>query len=337
MMTYTLMVIVGLFLVFELVWKSKYTTDNGHLFDKQNSNAMRGFWCLIVILVHIPTIYQNHIQDMLGSFAYIGVTFFFMTSAYGLKLGLIRNPESINQFWRKRLPRLLIPMFFVNIVSILFGLVKHINISLWTLVNINGWVQWLLVCYVIFWIVNFRGGVYRDIIICILIIVFSMTVYFMKGHISSTTWCPEIFGFVWGIVFFNIKDKFAEWTEKYWFMKSCIFCVFAGIVGIAYLKFKPIVFFGDYLLKIILGALIIIFMLVLNSHVIIGNKVSLFLGEISYEVYLLHGSIFALISYLFPEINSGCFIVSSIVLTVLISYVVSLCGKWLLARLIEIR
>lgn len=173
MITYAIMVLIVLFLAFELLYKAEYTPDAIHLFDKQNSNAMRGFWCLIVILVHIPVAYQNRIQDMLGSFAYIGVTFFFMTSAYGLRLGIEKDPNSIRHFWRKRLPKLLIPMFLVNVVSLIVRLIEGKGISLRTLININGWVQWLLVCYVIFWAVNrlvsislsdIRGGGIRTLL-----------------------------------------------------------------------------------------------------------------------------------------------------------------------------
>lgn len=336
MITYAIMALIVLFLAFELLYKAEYTPDAIHLFDKQNSNAMRGFWCLIVILVHIPVAYQNRIQDMLGSFAYIGVTFFFMTSAYGLRLGIEKAPNSIRHFWRKRLPKLLIPMFLVNVVSLIFRLIEGNGLSLSTLININGWVQWLLVCYVIFWAVNRfvgmclpdnRGGV-LDIIVCILIIVFSATVYLLKSRISATTWCPEIFGFVWGIVFFHIKKRFAAWMDKKWFLKCAALCLIAGITGIAYLKFKPVAFFGDYLLKILLGVLIITFMLAANSRIAIGNKVSLLLGSISFEVYLLHGSVFGLLAFLAPEIGSGIFIGLSIVLTIGVAWVIGMVGTW---------
>lgn len=154
MITYAIMALIVLFLAFELLYKAEYRPDDTHLFNKQNSNAMRGFWCLIVIFVHIPAAYQNRIQDMIGSFAYIGVTFFFMTSAYGLKLGIEKDPVSIRYFWRKRFPRLLIPMFLVNIVSMIFRAIEGNELSFSTLININGWVQWLLVCYLIFWAAN---------------------------------------------------------------------------------------------------------------------------------------------------------------------------------------
>ena len=70
-----------LMLAFLLLYKSRLTEDTSHFFDLQNTAAMRGFWCIIVILVHIPAAYQNRLQDALGRFDYIGVTSFFMTSA----------------------------------------------------------------------------------------------------------------------------------------------------------------------------------------------------------------------------------------------------------------
>lgn len=81
-MTYAIMGLVLLFMAFILIYKAKLTKDTSHFFNLTNTTAMRGFWCIIVILVHIPAVYQNRIQDLMGSFAYIGVTFFFMTSAY---------------------------------------------------------------------------------------------------------------------------------------------------------------------------------------------------------------------------------------------------------------
>lgn len=86
MISNAIMLGITLFLAVVLFAGATVYDDGQHFFDMSNSNALRGFWCLIVILVHIPAAYQNRIQDMIGSFAYIGVTFYFMTSAYGLKM-----------------------------------------------------------------------------------------------------------------------------------------------------------------------------------------------------------------------------------------------------------
>ena len=317
-----IMAAIVLFFAGTLLIGIELKSDNEHFFDKQNSNAMRGFWCLTVILVHVPIAYQNRIQDMLGSFAYIGVTFFFMTSAYGLKLEIEKKPGNIKTFWRRRLPKLLIPCIFVNIVGIMIDIVKGKEISAISLIYIDCWVRWLLVCYLIFWIAQRFCAECANIIICVLVIFFSITVYVCKGWINQTTWCPEVFGFVWGILFKRTKDEFTNWINRAWGMKCAMLFVIVGLLGVAYLKLKPVVFFGDYLLKTLLGLAIITFMLALNSHIKLGNRVNQFLGGISFEVYLLHGIVFGLIIYLMAETSSGVFIVSGILVTIVLSVIV---------------
>lgn len=106
-------------------------------------------------------------------------------------------------------------------------------------------------------------------------------------------------------------------------------CLTAGVLGITYIKLKTIVFFGDYLLKIALGIAIILFILLLNTKISIGNKVSGFLGNISYEVYLLHHTVFGFIAAFEPTLISGFFIALSIVITVISSIIVHIFSKLL--------
>ena len=203
MITNSIMFFIALFLAGLLCVGIQRQGNCDSFFDIENSNALRGFWCLIVILVHIPSAYQNRIQDMLGSFAYIGVTFFFMTSAYGLNLQISKKPEKLNTFWRKRIPKLLIPCLLVNIVSVIVVLIEGSEFSLRSIIQINPWVVWLLICYCFFWISNKLSG--RGDWSNVLVIAFSSLVYGFRNQISGTTWCPEIIGFVWGQLLFIYK------------------------------------------------------------------------------------------------------------------------------------
>ena len=297
--------------------------ENNHFFDKENTNALRGFWCLIVVLVHIPLLYQNRIQDMIGSFAYIGVTFFFMTSAYGLRLQMENNPEKVNTFWKNRLPKLLIPCAIVNLFSITLKMWTREEVQLIELVKINDWVLWLLICYFFFWMsYKFIGGGGRDYVVIALVTAFSLLVYWKKDYINGPTWCPEVMGFVWGILLYRIKNRFLGILNDKWMMKSLLLCAIACIAGIGYLKFKIIPFWGDYLLKIILGFLIISFMLAINVKVSIGNRVSNYLGSISFEVYLVHILAFNVVKKIKPDTSSGIFIFVSLILTVALASVI---------------
>ena len=297
---------------------ANYCPAGDHFFNRENSGAMRGFWCLIVVLVHIPAAYQNRIQDMLGSFAYIGVTFFFLTSAYGLRMAAVKRPESLKWFWRNRLPKLLVPCVLTNAIGMALRGLRGGEVALGMMIRINGWVCWLLVCYLIFWVCyRFLPVAWRDWTVCALVAIFSLAVYLRKPE--TTTWCPEVLGFAWGILLSRWKDRFTSWTDKGWAWKSAALCLLAACLGVAYMRWKGIPFWGDYVLKIVLGMAILGFLLALNTKISIGNPVSRTLGAISFEVYLLHGAVFFALESAFPGLNSGVFILASLLLTILLS------------------
>lgn len=321
MLTNQIMAGILLFLAGLLLAGAKFRPDGAHFFDRENSGAMRGFWCLIVVLVHVPAAYQNRLQDMLGSFAYVGVTFFFLTSAYGLRLAAEKRPESIRYFWRHRLPKLLVPCVLANAVRMAAYVAGGSRVSPWMLVRIGGWVRWLLVCYLIFWLCyRFLSEKYRDWAVCGLAAVFSLAVYGMKP--DTTTWCPEVLGFAWGILLGRWKNRFTGWTDKGWLAKNAGLCLLAGILGAGYLMGKGIPFWGDYVLKIVLGVAILGFVLGLNTKISMGNRVSRLLGTISYEVFLLHDVSFFVLEKAFPGLNSGVFILMSLLVTAALSLAV---------------
>lgn len=321
MLTNLIMAGILLFLAGLLLAGAKFRPDGAHFFDRENSGAMRGFWCLIVVLVHVPAGYQNRLQDMLGSFAYVGVTFFFLTSAYGLRLAAEKRPESIRYFWRHRLPKLLVPCVLANAVRMAAYAAGGSRVSPWMLVRIGGWVRWLLVCYLIFWLCyRFLSEKYRDWAVCGLAAVFSLVVYGMKP--DTTTWCPEVLGFAWGILLGRWKNRFTGWTDKGWLAKNAGLCLLAGILGVGYLMGKGIPFWGDYVLKIVLGVAILGFVLGLNTKISMGNRVSRLLGTISYEVFLLHDVSFFVLEKAFPGLNSGVFILMSLLVTAALSLAV---------------
>lgn len=164
---------------------------------------------------------------------------------------------------------------------------------------------------------------------------FSLFIYLLKqcGIVENTTWCTEIYGFVWGIVLIYIKDKIINTCNRAWILKCTVLCLISGVLGIAYLKIKTVLIFGDYLLKIMLGIAIILFILFLNTKINIGNKMSKFIGEISFEVYLLHNMAFIFLILFYPSIQSGAFILISVFITIAVSWVVHIFSNKLIRAL----
>ena len=203
----------------------------GSFFDFENTTCMRGFWCLIVLLVHIPVEYENSLQSMIGSFAYIGVTFFFMTSSYGLTLGAMKDTKKIRQgFWTRRLGKLLLPMLIVNVARVTAEAICLKTFTWWKLFAITGFVRQILFFYFIFWIVVclLPEKISFDIkcaILCMAAVIFSIVIYLWESN-GIFAWPVESFGFAYGVLLARKKELFLKLTKK----KSWIFAgLFLGL------------------------------------------------------------------------------------------------------------
>ncbi len=309
---------------------AKYEPDRENFFDVQDSAALRGLFCIIVILVHVPVEYQNRIQDMMGSFAYIGVTFFFMTSAYGLQYGVMHKERYLHRFWLRRLSALLLPAVIANAIR----MAAEGQASLAALLSIDGWVRVLLLFYFVFWVVNLcfertesRVGVYiRDALLCLIIAGFSLTDRLTPYKITMI-WPTESMGFAYGILLEDCAERFRDWSDRGWKTKTGLSFALGIVLGAAYLCLKTIDFWGDYCLKILLGFVLLLLLLLLTRKIRLGNRALLFLGKISYEVFLLQGVAFLLFSDLVKTDHSSVYIWGSVLVTVALAALVNrLCG-----------
>lgn len=334
MIDYILTGIIPIALMPIIAIKAKYKPNgNDEFFDLNNTKVMRGIAAIIVVLVHIPLEHQNKLQDIIGSFAFVGVTFFFLTSSYGLKSSSIKNENMMKSFWRRRLPKLLIPNWAINIIFLtLFYILFNAKYTLWDYVKIpSRWVHWLLICYFVFWIAYkfINNQKTKDTLLIFAIIIVSLVFYILsaKGHISSVTWCTEIYGFIWGIILVYKYDDIKKYFSSKWGLKVILLLAVSLFIGVLYLKFKPIVFLGDYLLKILLGFTILMFVISINAKIKIGNKCAIFLGDISYELFLVHGNAIFMVNKFLPNVTSGLFIILTIALSIIFASVVHLICK----------
>lgn len=309
--------------------------ENGCFFSKDYTNMLKGVCCLIVIYVHFYGKYTNSLQDAIGSFGYIAVTLFFVVSAYGMMLSVEKKTDYLRRFWRNRLVALLVPCFCVNIVAFILNAIRC-NLGWSILYHINGYVLVLLQFCVWFYGVEWckqkwfpRKIALGDGILILGVLVSSLMFYFLKYHdvSSSSGWCFERIGLVWGVLLSRYYKPFVEWMGKHRLLKIIVLFLVSGILGVVYLKYKSIWFWGEYLLKVVLGVAIILFLFTLTSNRKIGNTIGMWLGNISYEVYLSHGMVMGFLAYIFPNMQSGLFILMTVITTILISWGIHMVDK----------
>jgi peptidoglycan/LPS O-acetylase OafA/YrhL len=317
------------------VIRAKKIETSNDFFNQDYTTALKGIICIVIILVHIPMAYQNKLQDMVGSFGYVCVTIFFMCSAYGLKYGANHKKGYLDNFWRNRLAALLIPCILINLCKAVFQLIFDSKLAdvMSALYSIDGFVRVLLIFYVAYYFLYkyekklIRG--YIDIILCLIILAISIITKYTSLAIVGR-WPTECIGLIWGVLLYNYFEHIKLLVQKKNTQNTIILCVASLILGVAYLKFKPVIFFGDYLLKIALAVTIIMFIISLTVCMKIGNPISMFLGKISYEVYLAHRFVMSSLVCICPWISSGVFIILTVLFTVIFASIVHAFDKKLI-------
>lgn len=200
-----------------LLYRAKITDTCNDFFDKNWSLVLKGLCCIVVILVHIPNEHSTRLQSMMGSFAFVAVTVFFMISGYGLSVN--RNRKGYMQhFWRNRMVTLIVPMLLTNIVAevvnLISGVTDHIVYNLFA---VNGFVVMITACYVIFYIANQFKSLnehMKSIITCLGILVLSILAFLFENHIPFTVWPVPCLGFIYGILIADHRTQIIEVLNK---------------------------------------------------------------------------------------------------------------------------
>lgn len=113
--------------------------------------------------------------------------------------------------------------------------------------------------------------------------------------------------------------------------KNLMFFIFAILVvsaipnvfGLSYYKVRSI-------LMIVLTTILPFYLYIAFKRVpFLGNKVLLFLGSISYEMYLIHGIVLILVSDLLPDMKPVLCIMAVYLVTIVFSLLVSIFSRWL--------
>ena len=316
-----IMIFLVLIFLTIILYGTKYgiNIDNS-FFDKEQSNIIKGICCIIVFLVHVPKEHGNVIQDVIGSFGYICVTIFFLLSAYGLKYSISNKKDYLNHFFRNRILVIYIPFVIANLLWQLINFKKGINILAIIGIDNLSFIGELIIFYLLFYVIYKNiNDEKADILIIFITIIISVITYILK-----IGWFVECLGFAYGIILYNLEKRINVFFIKRHFSKLIIFFMTSLVLGIIYIKLKNVIIL-NYFLKIFLGISIISFLICLLKRVKLNNKILKFLGNISFEVYLLHEIIMRSLMEL--NIPSGCYIVFSLLLTIILSSIMNCLDK----------
>ena len=333
-----MLITLGLLLVFALValWGVRKEEGPAGFFSKDYTTFLKGVAAIIVVFVHFPPEYSTPVQDLAGSFAYVGVTVFFMVSAYGMCHGVYAKRGYMASFWRNRLVSLLIPNIVVNIVFYCAESFAGMGPLPKLLYDVNYYVVILLeFCLVFYLVMLFKDKVRNQKVLdwVLIGIVTASAVYrYFTDHVIPQGWCYERMGLVWGILLYRYRGTLLAWTRGHTLWKILAFAVLSGLLGVLYLKYKLVWFWGAFLLKIVLAVALIV-LVTLLTYDRRFNRAILSLGRNSYEIYLSHGFVMGMLACLVPVLPGGAFIAATFACTLAVSYAAHALAKPLVGAL----
>ena len=300
-------------------------TDVDYLSNK-STKSLKGLLALLIIFHHISQ--KITTDENFSNFEYMGryiVALFFFLSGYGLYFQYSNNATYMENFLKKRLVRIFIPFFVFIVIYVIYratlGEVVNVDffLSFWkehSNIIYNGWfINSIIVLYVIFYVSFVR----KDSKIAVYKLVFLTLVYiFWKAYQNHGDWeYVSIMAFLLGVFWMKNRVSIDKLLEKNYF----IFLVSFSILMYAFHHYEDIMknigITNKYVYYGIVGNLctmiFVVYFLLLTNKLNFSNKYLDFLGDISFEIYMIHGLV---MHYL------GKFFVSSDVNDVLYTIVV---------------
>lgn len=303
---------------------------SGHL-DRETTNCCKGIAAIVIMLHHISFRLTN-LPIYLKPIWYIAfpiVGFFFFMSGYGLTCGLMQKQNYLHGFLTKRLSNIIGPYLIVA----LFWIVLEICVGGQTPARAFAeafsiryiqplWFIWIIItAYIVFYLVfkrvSITAGVYWFAGITIVYILLSAFFNPREEMYASVIGMP--IGMLWAVYQEKVNAFYRRFFWQKEFAVSAVFMIlFAGRL---LLSAKGI---ENQLIQAILRNLITAFFVVTIAALIqkikIRNRIAMWLGTISYEIYIVHPFILYLFEKKMVEgktVPDPLIITSTIVLTLI--------------------
>ena len=311
----------------------------------------------------------------IGIFNYLGILFtalFFFFSGFGLITSLYSRPDYLRHFLCRRLPPVLIPFWLINALGVFLHTAVYgarwtgrqilLNISGITLINSNGWfIVEITIFYLLFYVI-FRLVRNRDAALVLLCMAVAgiMVFSFFQGHdpvvakvhwFRGEWWYNSTISFIFGLVFARFRARAeALFRNRYAVLMGISSLLFvltlrASIYCVRRYGYYRMDLYTDVVrnsaitLASQMAACIafVIFVLLLNWKLAVGNRALRFLSGISRDLFLIHGYFVSRVfgsmrmpQYLRYAAVLSCSIACTALLSPCIDYLVRLVARLLL-------
>lgn len=296
-MKFLFIIVVGLLGIW-LIKIAKKNNANAQLltFDREKTLPMRGVLALLIVLHHFFCQMPNGYQPK-EFFVYLGATIvaiFFFISGYGLTVQyLIKGKNYFNGFIKKRLLKLIVPLVITivvykivtnnyNFLNTFHGLKNGLTPTPFT------WFVYTIIAYYLGFYIIFKHLKLQTALMVMIGFTFLYEYITISQHWDSCWYSatPAInVGMYYAAYENQIKQKLITKPITSFFIISTIVIMFFGY-AILNSKLQLSLPFGDFVVFWVIPPIVTIVSYYYKQH---NNKILNFLGNISYEIYIVHG------------------------------------------------
>lgn len=315
---------------------------NNDYLGVQSTNGLKGFLSLGIVFHHLT--HWVTTGEEFSNFGYMGtyvVSVFFFLSGYGLYIQNERKEDYLDNFLSKRLSRILIPFIFISSIYLIYRNINGQALTITFFVDLfkkgstviyNGWFVDIIILMYVFFYISFKMFSNRTISILINTILIVVYIVLAIRLEYGFWWYNSSLPFVLGLLWAKNKNSIDEILNKYYFI--ILVCI-TGLLFISHqysfvLKKLHIVDSVSYGFAANIDNIIFtIFFILMVRKIDFSNKYLLFLGKISFELYMIHG--------LVMSIFGKCFITSrlnDVVFTILVA-VTSITLAWIINSIVR--
>lgn len=292
------------------------------IFSRNQSRSLQAFACIGVMIHHITQKISYYGLNEIGPitmFNYIGVIFtaiFFFVSGYGLIISVKTRPKYLKGFIPKKIIHVYLPFVIINIVFLIVNIkLLHCHfpknkiieyIFGKSLINTNTWyIIEILLLYLGFYIL-FKLIPKKSISLFLMCIYTLVIIYIAMhtGHTNEYEFDQWFYGEWWydttlflmvGMLFAYFKDGIVRFCKRFYWQLIAIFIPLFGVALAYNWHFSRSLLYGDINGKYIVVlerfglCFVTIFLIFLISmKVSLGNKLILFIADLSLEMYMIH-------------------------------------------------
>lgn len=316
-------------------------TNNDYLGVK-STTGLKGLLALGIVFHHLSQWVTT--GEEFSNFSYMGtyiVSVFFFLSGYGLYIQNERKEGYLDNFLVKRLSRILTPFIAISSIYLIYRSLNGQELTISFFVNLfkkgstviyNGWFVNIIILMYIFFYISFK--MFSNRTISILINTILIVVYIILAILLEYGfwWYNSSLPFVLGLLWAKNKNYIDGILNRYYFI--ILVCI-TGLLfishqyDIVYKKLHLVDSYSYAFLANIDNAIFTLFFILIVRKIDFSNKYLLFLGKISFELYMIHGLVMSMFGKYFvtSRLNDVIFTILVLIVSVSLAWFINLIIK----------